>query len=121
MGTETQNLKLFKTDMATDGDELFDFDRDLNENWEKIDAALGGADLTLTTNWEGTEAPFTQEVTVQGMTETRNPSIDVVKSEDLEITNLRKQEFSKIYAGFTSENKITFYATEPTSIELPLN
>ena len=27
--------------MATDGDETFDFDRDLNQNFEKIDEAIG--------------------------------------------------------------------------------
>ena len=36
-GTETTNLRLFKTNMATDGNDSFDFDRDLNQNWDKID------------------------------------------------------------------------------------
>ena len=37
MSIFTNFLKLFKTDMATDGDDYFDFDRDLNQNWDKID------------------------------------------------------------------------------------
>ena len=37
MGIKTLFLNLFKTDMATDGDDYFDFDRDLNDNWDKID------------------------------------------------------------------------------------
>ncbi len=37
MGILTDVLKLFKTNMETDGNDLFDFDRDLNENWDKID------------------------------------------------------------------------------------
>lgn len=37
MGIFTDILKLFKTNMATDGDDFFDFDRDLNQNWDKID------------------------------------------------------------------------------------
>ena len=37
--TDTLHLKL--TDMANDGDELFDFDSDLNENFEIIDDVIG--------------------------------------------------------------------------------
>ena len=41
----TDELNLYKTDMQTDGNHLFDFDRDLNQNWDKIDnfakSALG--------------------------------------------------------------------------------
>ena len=36
--TETINLK--KTNMATDGDDFFMFDKDLDENWEKIDKSF---------------------------------------------------------------------------------
>lgn len=37
MTQTTQNLGLVKTDMETDGNELFNFDTDLNQNWDKID------------------------------------------------------------------------------------
>lgn len=37
MGNSTENLNLYLTDMDTDGNDTFDFDRDLNENWDKID------------------------------------------------------------------------------------
>lgn len=37
MSIFTNFLKLFKTDMETDGNDYFDFDRDLNQNWDKID------------------------------------------------------------------------------------
>ena len=36
--TETINLK--KTNMATDGDDFFMFDKDLDENWDKIDDSV---------------------------------------------------------------------------------
>ena len=36
--TETINLK--KTNMATDGDDFFMFDKDLDENWDKIDDSI---------------------------------------------------------------------------------
>ena len=41
MGNYTQNLNLYKTDMQSDGNDTFSFDRDLNENWDKIDAKVG--------------------------------------------------------------------------------
>ena len=34
---QTNELKLNKTNMETDGEEYFDFDEDLNKNWDKID------------------------------------------------------------------------------------
>ena len=36
--TETINLR--KTNMTTDGDDFFMFDKDLDENWDKIDASI---------------------------------------------------------------------------------
>lgn len=41
MGTYTENLNLYKTNMTTDGNETFSFTRDLNENWDKIDEKFG--------------------------------------------------------------------------------
>ena len=40
MGNSTENLNLYLTDMETDGNDYFDFNRDLNENWEKIDKSF---------------------------------------------------------------------------------
>lgn len=44
MGNYTENLNLYKTNMDTDGNDTFSFDRDLNENWDKIDAKVGELD-----------------------------------------------------------------------------
>jgi len=41
MGTYTTNLNLYNTDMNTDGNDTFDFQRDLNDNNNKIDSAIG--------------------------------------------------------------------------------
>ena len=41
MGTHTPNLNLYNTDMNTDGNDTFDFQRDLNDNNNKIDSAIG--------------------------------------------------------------------------------
>ena len=41
MGTYTTNLNLYNTNMTTDGNDTFDFQRDLNDNNDKIDSAIG--------------------------------------------------------------------------------
>lgn len=41
MPNQTENLQLYKTDMETDGNDLFNFDTDLNQNWDKIDSVIG--------------------------------------------------------------------------------
>ena len=49
MGTYTSNLNLYNTNMTTDGNDTFDFQRDLNDNNDKIDSAFGSlANLTTT-------------------------------------------------------------------------
>ncbi len=47
-GITTPNLGLFNTNMQTDGDDFFNFDRDLNNNNNIIDTAIGKLS-TLTT------------------------------------------------------------------------
>lgn len=41
MTQETNNLRLLMYDPATDGNQYFDFDTGLNDNWQKIDDKLG--------------------------------------------------------------------------------
>ena len=41
MSKQTENLQLYKTDMETDGNDFFNFDTDLNQNWDKIDSVIG--------------------------------------------------------------------------------
>ena len=45
MSSTTKNLGLFKYDTETDQNEKFDIDKALNENWDKIDAALASNKL----------------------------------------------------------------------------
>lgn len=42
LATNTPNLDLYKVDPATDGDKTFNVTTMLNENWDKIDAAVQG-------------------------------------------------------------------------------
>lgn len=50
MGNYTTNLSLYNTDMNTDGNDTFDFQRDLNDNNDKIDSAIGKLSTLTTTD-----------------------------------------------------------------------
>ncbi|WP_449290209.1 tail fiber protein [Paenibacillus puldeungensis] len=45
MATNTPNLNLLKKDPATDGNETFNIKTMLNDNWDKIDAAVGNINI----------------------------------------------------------------------------
>ncbi|MCM3040722.1 phage tail protein [Paenibacillus motobuensis] len=45
MASNTPNLNLLKKDPVTDGDDTFNIKTMLNDNWDKIDAALGQVDI----------------------------------------------------------------------------
>lgn len=47
MSKQTENLNLYLTDMETDGNDTFNFDRDLNDNWKKIDEAVNNLSTDL--------------------------------------------------------------------------
>lgn len=50
--SETTNLKLFKHDNPSTNTNLFDIDKSLNQNWDKIDTAFGITNETLQTEIE---------------------------------------------------------------------
>lgn len=121
MGLFSKILNLFLTNMETDGDEYFDFDRDLNDNFKKIDARFAAVDVVVSPlNWVGTSAPYTQEITVEGMTEEINPHAVLVYSDDYETAQVERNEYSKIYDGKSRDGKITLFATSPTGVDLTL-
>ena len=77
MSTTTTNLGLFKYNTTTDANVAFNIQTALNDNWDKIDAAMTGGGLPdqtgkngyiLTTN--GSEASWGQTAEVQCVVET---------------------------------------------------
>lgn len=52
MSAFTNFLNLFKWDIQTDGEEEFDIDKALNENWDKIDAKYGVLNSKISENLE---------------------------------------------------------------------
>lgn len=121
MGNNTQNLELFKTDMETDGEDLFDFDRDLNQNWDKLDERFGVQTITLLANgWEGVSAPYSQTISIEGIKETHSPHIALKANPDFDTAENELGEYSKLFKGETSDGAITFWAKEQTGIDIEL-
>lgn len=76
--------------------------------------------VELSKVWVGNEAPYTQEIEFQGITENDVPTITLIPSGNYATQTAQKAEFAKCYRCTTSENKLTFYAKEATSQVLTL-
>lgn len=72
------------------------------------------------TTWTGSAAPYTQEITVTGITANDKPLVDVTMSGTYTTDQARLAEWNKIYRIVTAANKITVYATAKTTAELPI-
>ena len=75
---------------------------------------------TLSTSWSGSAAPYTQTVTINGITSAHNPIIDVVMSGTYSTDQQRIEQWGYIYRAVTGTNQITFYASEKPTITLPI-
>lgn len=97
----------------------------LTDNPHSVTAAQVGAATiqtytgTITTTWTGSTAPFTQIVTVTGITSSDQPILDVTMSGTYATDEARDLEWSFIYRAVTGTNNITFYAREKNTISLP--
>lgn len=69
--------------------------------------------------WTGTEAPFTQAVTINGILATDSPIIDLVPDDDDYATAVAEDTaWGSIYRAVASANAITFYAKEEPTVAL---
>ena len=75
---------------------------------------------TLSTSWSGSAAPYTQTVTINGITSAHNPIIDVVMSGTYSTDQQRIEQWGYIYRAVTGTNQITFYASEKPTVSLPI-
>lgn len=76
-------------------------------------------DLTCTalaTNWSGASAPYTQTITVNGLTSSLNPVIDVVISNTVETGLEEQKQWGYITKATTGTNTLTLscYKDKPT-------
>lgn len=75
---------------------------------------------TLSTSWSGSAPPYTQTITINGITSAHNPIIDVVMSGTYSTDQQRIEQWGYIYRAVTGANTITFYASEKPTISLPI-
>lgn len=75
---------------------------------------------TVTADWEGTEAPYTQTVQVSGITADDKPIIDIVPSDTFATAEQQCDAWSVIYRIETGTDSLTVYATEPTEVSIPI-
>lgn len=87
-----------------------------------IEAINKVINITLTTEWEGTdETGYSQTVVVEGIKESSKPLVYIQLVEGDKAGNEKKrEEYNKITDCWTHEGSITFYANEKTTIELTL-
>ena len=72
------------------------------------------------TSWSGDAAPFTQTITIAGITVNDNPVVDVVPDAVYETATAQIADYGKIYKITTANNSITVYASEATTVTIPI-
>lgn len=68
--------------------------------------------------WTGDAAPFTNAVTVDGITADDKPDIDLVASDDYSVAETEDFEWGYVYKAVTSADTVTFYATDKPTFTL---
>ena len=118
MATYTTNYNLKKPGYA-DAADVADF----NGNFDTIDTELASKTekfeytATVTTNWVGASAPYTQEVTVNGITADDTIELGVVYSADNATAILENTAWNLVKKVIPSANKLTFtcFETKPVT------
>ena len=72
------------------------------------------------TVWTGSEAPYTQEIAVSGITATDRPIVDLLPSDTWSTAETQIEEYGYIYRIETGAGKITVYAAEPTTVAMDI-
>lgn len=75
---------------------------------------------TINTTWTGSAAPYTQEVTVNGLTANDKPIVDVVPSNTYETAQAQIEAWGEIYRAVAGENKLTVYSMSATEVSIPI-
>lgn len=77
----------------------------------------GVVNATITSTWLGTNAPFIQEVVVNGITENDSPFITVNYSDDLTRAIAQRDAYNLIDSAITENNKIIFKCFDEAPLE----
>lgn len=76
--------------------------------------------VTVDTTWQGTVAPFTKDLTINGLLATDNALVGLIQSSTYATAAKEQEEYSKLAKGITSANTLTLYADEKTTTNLSL-
>lgn len=74
----------------------------------------------IAAGWTGDAAPYTNEVTVTGLTADDNPFVDMIASSTFETAETEIEAFANIYRMVTAENKLTVYAAEKPTVDIAI-
>lgn len=75
---------------------------------------------TIGTTWTGANAPYSQVVSVSGIKATDSPVVDLVPSSTYATAETQLEDWGKIFNIVSGANQITVYATEQTTVSLPI-
>ncbi len=89
---------------------------------EKLAAHAVSTDYTATigTGWAGDTAPYSVEVTVNGILASDTPLIDLAPAEDFVEAEMQIEAWGYVYRAVTGDGKITFYATGKPEVDIPI-
>jgi cytoskeletal protein RodZ len=93
----------------------------LEESKQYTDSKHLKRNATISTNWAGSAAPFTQEVSVEGVVTDDNPHITPVYSDDLATALAQKEAWHMVSIGKAGNGKIIFscFEEKPT-VSIPI-
>lgn len=93
----------------------------LAPNMDEFNKITNIKTATITTTWTGSSAPYTQEVTVSGITVDDDPIISPIYSTNNDTAILEREAWNLIGKAVTSTNKITFTCfEEKPEIAIPI-
>ena len=72
------------------------------------------------TSWTGSEPPYTQSVTINGLLESDNPIIDVVPDALYSDAVRQINAWSDIYRIVSHNNYLVVFAHRPTTVPIPI-
>lgn len=75
---------------------------------------------SIGTTWTGADAPFSQTVSISGIKATDSPVVDLVPSSTYATAETQLEDWGKIFNIESGANQITVYATEQTTVALPI-
>lgn len=75
---------------------------------------------TISNTWENDNAPYTQSITIMGITNNDKPIIGVLYSDIYETAEAQRDAWGQIYRIIATTNLLTVYATDKTETEIPI-